>query len=187
MTTKQAFVPLVMLAVTLTACGRRAQPAPVSAATPAAATTDDGAAARREAEERARLAAEEARLREERARMAAALSSTIYFDFDSYAIRPDSRSELDAKVPALRANPNLRVLIVGHTDERGSTEYNLALGMRRGEAAREYLVNLGFAPERFEVTSYGEERPVDPGQDEAAWARNRRAEFEVRGDLSSAR
>jgi peptidoglycan-associated lipoprotein len=185
MNTKQILPLAAVLALTLGACGRRAQPAPAVAPPPAAAatTTDNGEAARREAAERARLA-EEARLREERARMAEILATSVYFDYDSHDIRADSRALLDSKVPVLRANPGVRLLIVGHTDERGSTEYNLALGMRRAESVREYLANLGFDRSRFDVTSFGEERPVDPGESESAWARNRRAEFEVTGALA---
>ncbi|MBW3628843.1 MAG: peptidoglycan-associated lipoprotein Pal [Gemmatimonadetes bacterium] len=166
---------------TVAACGRRPAPAPVAAptATPTAATTGDNSAAAREAEERARREADEARRRDEIARARAILATTVYFDFDSYSIREDSRRLLDEKSPVVRADPSIRLLIAGHTDERGSTEYNLALGMRRAEAVREYLTNFGVDPGRLEVTSFGEERPVDSGADEASWSRNRRVEFEV--------
>ena len=80
----------------------------------------------------------------------------------------------------LRDNPDVNVTIEGHCDERGTVEYNLALGDRRAESAKAYLVNLGIPASRIETVSYGEERPVDPGHNEAAWARNRRAAFVIR-------
>jgi peptidoglycan-associated lipoprotein len=173
---------VLMAAFVAGACARRPPAPPAAPATTAPtspAPAGAGNAGAGEAAERARLAAEEAARREEIARAQAVLSSIVHFDYDSYAIREDSRRALDAKVPVLRAHPNVRIRIVGHTDERGSTEYNLALGMRRAQAVQEYLGNFGISPNRLEVESFGEERPLDPSSDEAAWARNRRAEFEV--------
>jgi peptidoglycan-associated lipoprotein len=86
---------------------------------------------------------------------------------------------LARKVPILRANPGARIRVSGHADERGSVEYNLALGMRRAAAAREWLTGFGIPADRFEVVSFGEDRPADAGSNEDAWARNRRAEFVV--------
>ena len=111
--------------------------------------------------------------------MRAVLATTVYFDYDSYTIRDDSRRALDEKAAVVRADPSIRLLLTGHADDRGSTEYNLALGMRRAEAIREYLTNFGIEAGRVEVTSFGEERPADTGANEAGWARNRRVEFEV--------
>ncbi|HET7230660.1 MAG TPA: OmpA family protein, partial [Longimicrobium sp.] len=85
------------------------------------------------------------------------------------------------KAIVLRSNPGVRIRIEGHADQRGSTEYNLALGQRRAEAVRAYLVNLGIDGSRLATTSYGKERPLVEGDDEDAWARNRRAEFSVTG------
>lgn len=113
----------------------------------------------------------------ERAR--AALTATVYFDYDSFDLRDDSRASLDARIPVLQANPNVRLVIAGHTDERGSTEYNLALGQRRAASVQRYLVDRGIAASRLELVSFGEERPATTGSDEGAWAQNRRAEFEI--------
>jgi peptidoglycan-associated lipoprotein len=115
------------------------------------------------------------------ASLRAALVAVVHFDFDQSDIRPDTRATLDAKVPILQANPNVVIRIAGHTDERGSDEYNLALGQRRAAAAKRYLVERGIAESRIETISYGEERPVQQGSDEDAWAQNRRAEFEITG------
>jgi peptidoglycan-associated lipoprotein len=117
------------------------------------------------------------------ARVTAALlgevATMIHFEFDMSDIRPDDRIVLDRKAAILGANSGLRVRISGHADERGSDEYNLALGSRRAAAAKTYLVNKGIDASRIETVSYGEERPLDPGHDENAWAANRRDEFEV--------
>jgi len=117
------------------------------------------------------------------ARVTAALlgevATMIHFEFDMADIRSDDRSLLDRKAAILGANNGLRVRISGHADERGSDEYNLALGSRRAAAAKNYLVNKGIDASRIETVSFGEERPLDPGHDETSWAANRRDEFEV--------
>ena len=108
------------------------------------------------------------------------LTSPIYFDFDRAEVRQgNDQSLLDRKAAILGANAAVRMRISGHADERGSDEYNLALGNRRAAAAKRYLAGKGVADGRLEVVSYGEERPANPGHDEAAWAENRRDEFEV--------
>lgn len=104
-------------------------------------------------------------------------SETVYFDFDSSAIKPGERPKIERVAAYLRQNPTHDVLIEGHCDERGTIEYNRALGDRRAQAIRAVLVELGIAPERIDTISYGEERPVDPGHNEEAWAKNRRGEF----------
>jgi peptidoglycan-associated lipoprotein len=110
----------------------------------------------------------------------AMLATMIHFDFDRANIRAgDDQTVLDGKVAILRANASLRIRIAGHCDERGSDEYNLALGNRRATAAKQYLVNQGIDPSRIEIVSYGEERPTAMGATEEAWAQNRRAEFEI--------
>lgn len=103
----------------------------------------------------------------------------VHFAFDSYAITGESRAALKANAQWLKDNPNATVQIEGHCDERGTSEYNLALGERRAAAAKNYLVKLGVKKARLSTISYGSERPVDPGHDEAAWAKNRRAAFVV--------
>ena len=126
----------------------------------------------------AAAAAEEAR----RAAIASAVGTvkaTIYFDYDASDIRGDARAALDAKLPILRANAGVQVRISGHADERGSDQYNDALGQRRAAAAKRYLTDNGIDPTRISIVSFGEQRPAVTGSDESAWARNRRAEFEI--------
>ena len=101
----------------------------------------------------------------------------VFFDFDSYTLRTDGRSALDANAHLLRDNADTKIVIEGHCDERGTVEYNQALGERRAQAARDYLVQAGISDSRIRTVSYGKERPFDPGHDEAAWAKNRRAHF----------
>jgi peptidoglycan-associated lipoprotein len=101
----------------------------------------------------------------------------IYFDYDKYNLTGKAISTLSENAEILMNNPQLEITIQGHCDERGTDEYNLALGEKRAQAARDFLVNFGIAKSRISVISYGEERPVDPGHDEEAWAKNRRAEF----------
>jgi len=107
------------------------------------------------------------------------LSTMIHFDLDKANVRADDMGSLDQKVAILQANPDLRIRVTGHCDERGSDEYNLALGNRRAQAAKQYLVSHGIDASRIETQSYGEERPMVDGHDESAWSQNRRAEFEV--------
>jgi peptidoglycan-associated lipoprotein len=105
----------------------------------------------------------------------------IYFDFDKYDLRTDARATLDRKASFLNQNSSVRVQIEGNTDERGTAEYNLALGERRANAAKQYLTTTGISAGRLSTISYGEERPLDPGHNEAAWAKNRRDHFVITG------
>lgn len=164
--------------VWVAACGGSQEPPPPPAAPPArpAQTTtarptnqDDAARRAREADERARLEAQRR----------ATLAQVVYFDYDKAEIRTDSKAVLDQKARVLRDAPAVRLRIEGHADERGSTEYNLALGNRRAEAVRAYLTGVGVSSSRLETLSYGEARPAQQGSNEAAWSRNRRAEFAV--------
>jgi peptidoglycan-associated lipoprotein len=107
------------------------------------------------------------------------LATMVHFDLDKSNIRSDDMGALDQKVAILQANPDLRIRIGGHCDERGSDEYNLALGNRRAQSAKQYLVSHGIDASRIETQSWGEERPLVDGHDESAWSQNRRAEFEV--------
>jgi peptidoglycan-associated lipoprotein len=104
----------------------------------------------------------------------------VYFDFDRYDIRPDQRPTLEANGRWLMSNKGYPILIEGHCDERGTEEYNLALGDRRATATRDYLVTLGVSPDRLSTISYGEAYPVDPGHNESAWGKNRRARFTIK-------
>jgi peptidoglycan-associated lipoprotein len=101
----------------------------------------------------------------------------VFFEFDAYTLTPEAREILARNAEWLRQNPAAKLTIEGNCDERGSDEYNLALGQRRAEAVKNYLVSLGVAAERLSSTSYGEERPAAAGSDESAWSQNRRAEF----------
>lgn len=103
----------------------------------------------------------------------------IHFDFDKYDIRPGDREILIRNGDILKANPTVKILIEGHCDERGTNEYNMALGEKRAKAARDFLVKYGIDPSRIDIISYGEERPLDPRHNEEAWALNRRAEFVI--------
>jgi peptidoglycan-associated lipoprotein len=105
---------------------------------------------------------------------------TIYFDFDRSDLRPDAREGLQANANYLKSNSGVKVTIEGSCDERGSNEYNLALGKRRAEAAYKYLVDLGVDGSRMTTVSYGEEKPAVDGHNELAWAKNRRDDFKVR-------
>ena len=176
------------------ACGKNpdpdAMPAPqanadsIAAAERARADSEAAAAARRAQEEAERIAQQ--RAADSAAAVAAAaaevrnmLASMIHFDFDRATLRSDDMGALDQKVAILTANPDLRIRISGHCDERGSDEYNLALGNRRATAAKSYLVSHGIDASRIETASFGEERPVAMGHDEDSWAQNRRDEFEI--------
>lgn len=103
----------------------------------------------------------------------------INFDFDKYNIRPDARMILKRNYEVLQKVPGAEVLVEGHCDERGTVEYNLALGQRRANAARDYLISLGMDADQLSTVSYGEERPLDPRHTEEAWAKNRRCHFVI--------
>jgi peptidoglycan-associated lipoprotein len=105
----------------------------------------------------------------------------IYFTFDSAELLVPAMEELRANAEWLRSCPGMHVQIEGHCDERGTIDYNYALGQQRAEAARNYLIHLGVEPERLHTISYGKDRPDDPSQNETAWARNRRVQFLVYG------
>ena len=150
------------------------EPTPVADPGPAPEPVDDSA--ERERMERERIAREAA----ERSRAVAGdLAAMINFDYDQANVRQADQATLDRKAVILIANPNVKLRISGHADERGSDEYNLALANRRAAAAKRYLENKGVEGSRLDVIAYGEERPLNPGADESAFAQNRRDEFEV--------
>ena len=103
----------------------------------------------------------------------------IYFDFDSYNLSDDARATLVKNAESMKKDLADKVRIEGNCDERGSDEYNLALGERRAKSAMDYLVTMGIPVDRLSFISYGKEKPVDPGHDESAWAKNRRDDFVV--------
>jgi peptidoglycan-associated lipoprotein len=109
------------------------------------------------------------------------LEERIHFEFDRWSLTADARALLEAKAQVLRAAPQLQVRIEGHADDRGSDEYNLVLSQKRAAEARRYLLQLGIDARRLETVGFGEEHPLQSGENEAAWAMNRRAEFRIIG------
>jgi peptidoglycan-associated lipoprotein len=103
----------------------------------------------------------------------------VFFGYDQFDLTPEARSVLERQAAWLRQYPNVRLLVAGNCDERGTREYNLALGARRAAAARDYLVSLGVAANRLETVSYGKERPLDPRANEEAWSVNRNAHSQI--------
>jgi len=182
----------MVLVLTMAACRREPPPPPAPTGPTAeelaemradsiarARTRQDSIAAANAAAERAR--AESERLAAAQRTMRTALEARIHFDYDRSEILSDSEPVLREKVDILRANPGVRLRIEGHADERGSTEYNLALGSRRAESARQFLSGFGLDADHFATVSFGEERPLVSQSDEEAWAQNRRAEFIITG------
>ena len=129
-----------------------------------------GKEARMQELEKARMLAEEMRVFE---------TSSIYFDFDMSELKSEAQATLKKKADWLDDNPKYSVRIMGHCDERGTAEYNLALGERRAHAAKKFLMALGISGDRIYTISYGEEKPADSAHNEAAWAQNRRDEFSL--------
>jgi peptidoglycan-associated lipoprotein len=185
----------VVVAVSLVGSACRRQQ-PETAPTPTVNQDSIAAAERARADSIARAQAEQARAdsiaraqaeaeaarraAEERAAAArSALTAMVYFDFDSDALSDESRATLDQKLAVLNASPGVHLRVSGHADERGSDEYNLALGQRRAAAAKRYLTERGIADDRVEVTSFGEERGVCAESTESCWSQNRRDEFEI--------
>ncbi len=165
--------------------------APVAAAPAASATANPGTPAIDTAAERARRDAARVKARDDSvaaarmlasktaAELRATLIGTVYFDYDRAELRDDTRAALDAKLLILQANPALRIRVQGHTDERGSDEYNLALGQRRAASIKRFFGDRGIDDRRIEVVSFGRERPAVSGEEDSARAKNRRAEFEI--------
>jgi peptidoglycan-associated lipoprotein len=200
-TTRRLMVAAAVLAV---ACGGKKppeQPAPAPGPTAQEQARQDSIdAANRARAEQERLAKEaadrDAAIRAAMERDAAAVAAAereaslqaslmqdlgimIHFDFDKAKIKPADEANLKRKVAILAANGGVQIRLDGYCDERGSAEYNLALGNRRAASAKRYLVDHGVSADRITTASYGEERPLDPGHNETAWALNRRGEFEV--------
>lgn len=188
MNRRLAAAGLMLASLALGACRKKPVAiAPVPTTPSTTGSIDDGAAARaaRErfvrdslakarADSIARLASES-----EAANLRAILEAPVLFEYDAAEVADASRAILDAKLPVLRTNAGIRIRISGHTDARGSDEYNLALGLRRAAATRKYLSDRGIAVARIDVVSFGEERPAVGGEDDGAFSKNRRAEFEI--------
>lgn len=186
MTHRRVLVPVLAASLLLAAC-RRDPPPPPAPTGPTQAQLDSMRADSIARAEAARRAAEEAEAERRAAEARAAavraaratLEETVYFDYDESDIRADAERVLRQKVEILRSSPQVQIRIEGHADERGSTEYNLALSSRRAESVRQFLTGFGLSADRFSIVSYGEERPQATGSNESAWAQNRRAEFVI--------
>ena len=200
---KNSLVLILVLCLGLILSGCPKKTVPISE--PSAQKSED--AARLEAEKAAREKAErearekaEARIKEEAAKrekekefekslvakkqpgiegevLESKLLKDIYFDFDKYEVRPQDIGILKENAALIMKSPTLKIQIEGHCDERGTAEYNLALGERRANSAKKYLVSLGIPADRLSTISYGKEMPLDPGHTEEAWAKNRRGHF----------
>ena len=143
------------------------------------ATLEDISKALEEQRLREERLREEAKARRERAERERFLNEYIHFELDKSRLLPEAKEILKRKAGWLTAHPNASVTIEGHCDERGTYEGNMALGARRARRVKSYLVYLEIAPERLTAVSYGADVPLEPGQDEKAWAKNRRAEFVI--------
>jgi len=177
---------VAVLALTVTALGACRRTPPPETPAPVAAE-DAGARAREQARADSIAAARAQQESAERARVAALsrvqeeLTDIIFFEYDSDQLTSEAEARLRSKAAIMRANPGVQLRVEGHADERGSTEYNLALAQRRAETVRNFLSGYGIETGRIGTLSYGKERPLVEGTGEAAWARNRRAEFVVTG------
>ena len=173
------FLPLVALALASSACGKKppvATPAPNTGGAPTTGANPGGRATTPN-DPAGRGGTDPAEAR--KAELLRILQEEIHFDFDQDAIRSGDGAILDRKAAVLVANPAVRLRISGHADERGSDEYNLVLGNKRAASAKRYLESKGVDGARVDIISFGEERPVDSASSEEAWARNRRAGFEI--------
>ena len=191
MTRRITVLALALLSVAgLDACRRKvvAVPTPVASNNDDAQRQADSLAALRAAQRADSIAAAEAAARAasgdaQRAQteLAALLTQKVFFDYDRDVLRDDARAVLDAKVPVLVANPGVSLVISGHTDERGTAEYNLALGQRRAAQVKRYLGSKGIDDGRMTTQSLGDSQPAVQGSDESAYQQNRRAEFQPQG------
>ena len=190
MRNKHLFLPAIAATLILSACGGGDPPPPAAPSGPTQAEIDarnDSIAAARAAEaartaaERDAARREQDRLNRERDQARSTLEAVVQFEYDESDITAAAERILRAKLPILRNSPTVRLRLEGHADERGSTEYNLALGSRRAESVRDFLSGFGISADRFTTTSFGEERPAVNRSDEAAWAQNRRVEFVITG------
>jgi peptidoglycan-associated lipoprotein len=192
MTRRTIVISFVALSIVgaVDGCRRQPQPAPTPAATPAGDVgagrrADSLAAAQRRADSLAAARAASARdaaagdAQRAQVELSNILAQKVYFDFDRDQLRDDAIAVLDQKAAVLLANPSVTLIITGHTDERGTAEYNLALGQRRAAQVKRYLTSKGVGDDRLTTRSLGDSQPAVQGTDEAAYQQNRRAEFDV--------
>lgn len=162
---------LIVAALTFAGCGKKTAPAPEPDVTQTEAPPPP--------EDTTPPAREETNVYVDPTAEYASVFIAIRFDYDQYKITGDAKPVLEKMASVLKEKPTWKVLVEGHCDERGTNEYNMGLGEQRAQSAKRYLVSLGVEESRFQTVSYGEERPLDSGHDEAAWVKNRRAEFKV--------
>jgi len=196
MLTRRLTSALSIVLVAAVACSKKApETAPAPAPAPAAnadsiakaraadsakAAQAAAAAAKAHDDSIAKMKADSIAAAQQRADMLkAGFAMPVYFDFDKSTLTDSAKMALDQKIKILNANPSVTVQIEGHTDERGSSEYNMALGQRRAASVKRYLTQHGVADARITIISYGEERPAAAGHDETSWSQNRRAEFVI--------
>jgi peptidoglycan-associated lipoprotein len=197
MRTTSFLTAAVVAAATLAACSKNAPetaPAPAAAPNPdsvaKARAADSAAAAQAKAAAMAKarqdsIDAAKGALEQAKAAARAEFAYAVYFDFDKSTLTDSAKKVLDRKIQIMNANPGVGIQIEGNTDERGSAEYNLALGQQRAASVKRYLTQHGIADSRITILSNGEEKPADQGHDESAWSHNRRAEFVITvGDLA---
>ena len=197
MRTTSFLTAAVVAAATLAACSKNAPetaPAPAAAPNPdsvaKARAADSAAAAQAKAAAMAKahqdsIDAARAALEQAKAAARAEFAYAVYFDFDKSTLTDSAKKVLDRKIQIMNANPGVGIQIEGTTAERGSAEYNLALGQQRAASVKRYLTQHGIADSRITILSNGEEKPADQGHDESAWSHNRRAEFVITvGDLA---
>ena len=187
---KDLLVPGLAAALALGACSSDPAPPPAPTGPTAAelaqrradsiAAAEAADAARRRAEQEAADREREGQDRERR-EARSNLEEMVNFEYDESGITDEAEQILRRKIPILRNSSTVRLRMEGHADERGSTEYNLALGSRRAESVRDFLTGFGISGDRFTSTSFGEDRPLVNRSDEAAWAQNRRVEFVITG------
>jgi peptidoglycan-associated lipoprotein len=171
---------VIVAIVTLLAVGCAKRSQQVSGPAPGATgPSAEELRAREEAERRRRIAESQLASRPTTVTPGSSVLDNVYFEFDQASLSQVAKDTLVRNAEWLRSNPQVRVQVEGHCDERGTAEYNLALGERRAEAVKNYLTSLGVDGSRLVTISYGKERPADPGHNEEAWARNRRVEFKA--------
>jgi peptidoglycan-associated lipoprotein len=183
-TGRLALITVLLTMLVAVSCSKKAvEVDPNAEATSQGAVTETSLEDGETAEDAARIAEEGLTKKEAAARadaLTAFANTDIAFYYDSSAIQDSEIANLEAKSEWLKENPSVRITIEGHCDDRGSTDYNLALGDRRAARVKAFLESLGIEADRMVTVSYGEERPVDPAATEAAWAKNRRANFVIR-------
>ncbi|CAG69381.1 peptidoglycan-associated lipoprotein precursor [Acinetobacter baylyi ADP1] len=171
-------LPVLATALVMTGCASRKPAAPVSAAnTPSTATTVSTEGLSEDAALNAKNLTGASAKGVTAANRAFLAKRVVHFDYDSSDLSTEDYQTLQAHAQFLIANANSRVALTGHTDERGTREYNMALGERRAKAVQSYLITNGVNPQQLEAVSYGKEMPINPGHNEAAWKENRRVEI----------